>query len=389
MAECIKCRSALPAGAVYCPLCGKKQTAPTQNPKRRGNGTGSAYKRGKTWMCVYTKGYKIQNGRTMPIRFTKGGFHTKKEALEYLPTLKEKSEAPGAVTHRRPQKQPDTLDAMWDTFAHGHYKTLSKSKQSAYMIAYKKLKPLQNYRICDLTIDDLQRIVEKEAKTYYPAKDIKNLLSILFKLAMANKMTTVNIAPFIVLPPLTEKEQTPFTQNDLDVLWKDYAAGNVFTGYILLMCYTGMMPGELLKAKKSSINWEIQRIEGEGLKTDKRKATPIVIADYMVPVLESLCEYSVSEKLLCMNKDNFYKKYYFTLERLGIEKKVPYSCRHTTATDLALSGASLAIVKEVMRHSKLTSTQRYMHIDTAPQLDALNALAPDNNGGHIVPKTGQ
>ena len=33
------------------------------------------------------------------------------------------------------------------------------------------------------------------------------------------------------------------------MIWSAYDSGDIFSGYILLMIYTGMMPGELLKLK--------------------------------------------------------------------------------------------------------------------------------------------
>ena len=46
-----------------------------------------------------------------------------------------------------------------------------------------------------------------------------------------------------------------------------------------------MMPGELMQAEKNMTHWDTQEIIGCGLKAKKRKETPIVIADIVVPVL--------------------------------------------------------------------------------------------------------
>lgn len=68
-------------------------------------------------------------------------------------------------------------------------------------------------------------------------------------------------------------------------IWEDYGKGNLISKYILLMIYSGMMPGELMQAEKNMTHWDTQEIIGCGLKTKKRKETPIVIADIVVPVL--------------------------------------------------------------------------------------------------------
>jgi len=119
-----------------------------------------------------------------------------------------------------------------------------------------------------------------------------------------------------------------------------------------------------------------KNIVGEGIKTKKRKATPIVIPDIALPVISKIFELSKGDKLIHINKDKFYKEYYSCLERANAEKKPPYSCRHTTGTALGTSDIPIAITKELMRHAKLSSTQRYIHVDVDTMLEAANKARP-------------
>ena len=53
-------------------------------PKVRGNGQGTAYKRGRTWEVQVIVGYKDSNvpgGQRVPIKRRKGGFPSKAAAL--------------------------------------------------------------------------------------------------------------------------------------------------------------------------------------------------------------------------------------------------------------------------------------------------------------------
>lgn len=90
--QCIKCGVDLPDGAVFCHMCGRKQTPPApkrQRTKARGNGTGTAYKRGKTWTARIILGYYVGDyGKRHARTANRGGFATKKEALDYIPKLK-------------------------------------------------------------------------------------------------------------------------------------------------------------------------------------------------------------------------------------------------------------------------------------------------------------
>lgn len=366
--NCIKCNAILPENAVFCPTCGKKQAVSQRkrSTSSRPNGTGSVYRRGKTWMCALTLGHIIEADGTRKVKkATKGGFKTKKEALEYIPILQ-------SAPHR---KIPQLID-LWNTFRTSKkFEKLSDSRKEKYEIAWKKLEHIWFWRIDELTTFDLQNAVDSAASTYYTARDLKNLLSKLYQIAMPDEFVKTNLAEYIELPDLNAKEQQPFNKEEIASLWNDYAAGNWWTGYILLMIYTGMMPGELLSARKSHVDWDGKQIVGAGIKTEKRKATPIVLADFILPVLSDLCDHTSGDKLIRINKDNFYVVYYESLERAGCRKLTPYSCRHTTATTLALENIPPSVLQQIMRHSKFSTTEKYIHISIDPMLEAVNKLA--------------
>ena len=140
------------------------------------------------------------------------------------------------------------------------------------------------------------------------------------------------------------------------------------------MIYTGMMPGELFECKKNMVDLKTQTIIGAGKKTKKRKETPIVLASFLVPVVEQLLEYSKTDDLMPHYKTTFYDFYNRTLERLKVRPLPPYSCRHTTATALAKIENNPEIIKNVMRHTQIQTTQRYIHLDASPMIDAVTKL---------------
>lgn len=363
--KCCKCRKEIPDESKFCLKCGAKQNL-LQSRHTRGNGQGTAIKRGSTWTAIWTievypdtKERKIHQKRRW-----KGGFKTKTAALAYAANpIQEEKESPTLRTYYTGWEKSDMCD-------------LSRSKQTAFKIAWSKMNELAGKRMDELTINQIQSCVSRNAPTYYPAKDMKTLLSHLYRRAVAEGTARTNLAEFIRLPPLEEKELQPFTEIELHKLWTAYGTGDRMIGFVLLMIYTGMMPGELFKFKGDMVDWTAHEIRGCGLKTKKRKETPIVFPDLLEPVLRNLIETSKSHSdyVVGLNKYKFYSEYHASLQRAGVRDLPPYSCRHTTATALALGNIAPSVIQEVMRHTKFSTTQRYIHPDSASALAAVNAL---------------
>jgi integrase len=363
---CRKCKKEIPDESAFCLHCGAAQETKERTPKRRGNGQGSVYKRGKTWMAVVT-----YYGRGKRETATQGGFKTRTEAVAAASRLREELER-GIIK----KVNYETLRTLYIPWSESAMLKLSKSRQVAYKIAWNKIDDIADEVIGNITISDLQDILDEKAQTYYTARDIKTLLSHLYKRAVAQGDAKTNLSQFLVLPSLDEKEGVPFNADEIKIFWKHFEDGELFPCYILLMIYSGMMPGELIRAEKNMIDWNERTIFGCGIKTKERKRRPIVFPDFIIPVLQRICDTVSGDKLLYVCRDTFYDEFKSTLERYGCRILPPYSCRHTTGNSLAMSEENIpaATIKAVMRQRRFTTTQRYIHPDTANARDAVDKL---------------
>lgn len=365
--NCRKCKKEIPEGSAFCLFCGAKQQPAERKRRKRGNRQGTAIKRGKTWTARWTVATQNINGEIRQIRKTLGGFPTQTAALAYAANPTERKEKP---------KYTPTLETYYDTWEETALPKLSKSKQCAFKIAWKRWEALHNEPIFSLTINQLQACVDDQTETYYPARDMKTVISHLYQRAYAEGYVRANLAQFIELPPLDEKEQQPFTEEEIKKLWKAYDDGDRFLSYPLLMIYSGMMPGELMRCTADMIDVEKCEIIGCGMKTKKRKSTPLVFPDWIAPMVADMTANVTSQKgyIVGMNRDNFYDEYHAALQRAGVRDLPPYSCRHTTATALALAKTAPSLIQEIMRHTKFSTTQRYIHPDMTDAHEAVNVL---------------
>ena len=369
---CQKCKAENPVNAIFCNQCGKKlvQTQ-KRRTKSRGNGTGTAFKRGSTWTAQVVID-RVEVAKDKPLRKitrSKGGFKTRDEALRYCPILKNGPQKPVLAP---------ALSHYWETYCDGAFTALSTSKQYSYKTAWKKLEKAHNTRIDQLTVSGLQQLLTDSCKgMYYPMKDCKTLLIMLFQIAAAEGYVNEKIPGFIQLPKLEENERQPFSDTEQAALWKVYESGDIRAAIPLLMIYTGMMPGEVMNLRVDQIDIPNRQIIGAGMKTKVRKQTPVVIADAIVPLVEDLIDHALPNGYLWKRMPKLWRAdYYAALEAAKCRKLTPYSCRHTTATALAITeGIAPQTVKKVMRWSTSRMLDRYAHPDQEDALNAVNSIS--------------
>lgn len=331
-----------------------------QNKKSRGNGQGSVYKlpNGK-WRAAVVLGYDGQK----KICKTKSGFRTKKEALAHLPILKE----------TKPEiDQNIKFKNIYEEWSESHYQRISNGAKYGYIAAYKYCHPLYFKKFTELKTSDLQKVVDACEFQRRSKADIKSLFNNLYKYAIENDYCNKNYATFVKLPPKEKSKKDSFTKEERDKFWVDYNNGQVFTGYILIMIYTGMRYGEMTTIKKENVFLDKKYMIG-GIKTEAGIDREIPICDKILPIV-SLFYSTGKKKLLEMSEKVFYNNFYETLKRLKIRRLTPHACRHSAATALAELGIPPAIIKEILGHKEYSTTLGYTHISLSEKLKAVNKM---------------
>ena len=104
----------------------------------------------------------------------------------------------------------------------------------------------------------------------------------------------------------------------------------------------------------------------------------IVIADAIVPLVEDLISRARKNGYLWYLDPKVWRAdYYAALDAAKCRRLTPYSCRHTTATALAVSeNIAPQTVKKVMRWSTAKMLDRYAHPDQSDALAAVNTIRP-------------
>ena len=378
--DCRKCARVLPDDAIFCCYCGVKQEI-TRKHRKRANGTGTVFRYRGGWVVEYTEGWEVVDGDLRRKTRRKYGFKTSKDAEDALAEIRARIQA-GAEEEPKKKVLIKTVAQLWESYSASELPMRGKSTQDAYNVAWRKrIKGTIGDRpIDEISLDDLNAIVA--GCTYDPAKAVRDLMSILFQRAIVDRQTTVNPAPMMTLPLQQSEEVVPWNSSEISTLWKAWGNGERVAGYCLLMIYSGMMTGELLRCKEDMINWEDQQIIGCGLKTKKRKEMPIHFPHIIEPILRELCATKSGKRggegyILDVSERAFYERFAKMKTALDIRPEVrPYSSRHSTGTELTLMGVEPAIIIDIMRHKNYTTTlKHYTKIPSNVLVDALNAMA--------------
>lgn len=362
---CIKCKQVIPDHSLFCNLCGVKQTKPAHQPKQRGNGQGTVIKlpNGKYKAIVTVNCSPGEDGKLKLKRKCKT-FERKKDAVAYLPMLRMEP----------PKAKKITLLDLHKIWLDKKQPSLSKSKITHYKTAWERLKDLWYRDITNLTLEEMQTAVDAAPGTYYPKRDIKVLLSQLYKIGLKHEYVEKNRAEYVDLPDNPKSDKDAFTKVEREAIWKDYNDGNKFTSYILILIYTGMRIGELYQLQRENIHLDERYMIG-GIKSEAGIDRQIPIAEEIVPILE---ERLADAKFVNVRLEEFYEQYPAALARAQVRPLNPHCCRHTCATVLAETGVQPAIIKEILGHAKYETTLGYTHIPISAKIEAINKIVGNN-----------
>lgn len=139
---------------------------------------------------------------------------------------------------------------------------------------------------------------------------------------------------------------------------------------IFLLIDTGVRVNELLNIKVKNINFFNNTILLETTKTKMNRIVPFTNATSII-----LKEYLVNhhQEMLFTIKYSAVSSLFDRIKNiLGLTKFHPHMLRHTLASKLHKNGVSVIMIKEIMGHTNVTTTERYIHFDIEDLLSCYN-----------------
>lgn len=233
----------------------------------------------------------------------------------------------------------------------------------------------------------LQKILNELDLSKGTLRNLKSFWKQLFDFAVLNDFCEKEYVSFLKLPAEEKGKKTSdrnriFTADDLQKFWDNlYKEVDRFKvlDIILVHCYTGLRPNELLNIKNKDVNLENKFIDITKSKSNAgiRK---LPISDKIYDIIKK--RYNTDAEFLFtrydgakLTYDTYDYQFRELMKDLGIEYHTAHDCRHTFATLLSNAEIDKEIIIKLTGHSsyKITS-EKYIHKTLKNYRDAINKI---------------
>ena len=311
--------------------------------KSRGNGQGTAYRRGKTWEARVVIGWKLSGDppHNVPIYKTKGGFPTKRDAVQYIPTL---------LSAKATDHKPETLIRNVELWKEQYEPRIAAHSMKGYISALKHFSDLYYKRIDTITAVDIQGCFDRCDRNRRTKDVMRVAIGLVFKYALdANQIMKIPYSS-IYMGEDNRGHRAPLTEEELSRIEK---SGLPYSDYIVAMSYLGHRPTEFFNLKKQDyyIDGDIHYLVG-GIKTEAGIDRAVTIPPHVLPIIQRRLVEEGTDYLFPRYRQRkapgdtttiidqmptgFFSKYIWKpiMDELGIVGKVPYATRHTYANKM-------------------------------------------------------
>jgi len=245
------------------------------------------------------------------------------------------------------------------------------------------------YKDVEMFMTELQKKVSKGYRVYY------RTLKAAFNKAVDWNYIDKNYFVKIKLPKKNRLNPAFIDEAELQKIVK-YIKTDVVKDVTVFAFYTGMRLGEIANLKWKNIDWEkrIIIVGDEEFVTKGKRQRYVPICEEVFEILRRIMKGEVRDfsvvALPRNDKDNFIfgkpngaaftgdyfsKRFKKACKAADIDSAIHFhSLRHSFASNLAQKGVSLYVIKELLGHSSITTTEIYSHLNMDSLREAVGRL---------------
>ncbi len=139
---------------------------------------------------------------------------------------------------------------------------------------------------------------------------------------------------------------------------------------VMVALYTGMRYSNIVNMKKSNIKGNVYQLDGCETKSGKGQ---------LIYLHQDLMN-ELNKHMQAYNRDNIFitkrvkRSFKTALKKAGIENFRFHDLRRTFATFLLYNNTNIKTIQNILGHSSIMMTERYLANDSKKELDAINKL---------------
>ena len=245
---------------------------------------------------------------------------------------------------------------------------LGKANQSSLRSAYKHCARYYGVKYRNIRSYQMQDCIDNCGRSYSTQSAIKNLWGHLDQFAFELDIIDKMYSQLTTTPPVPETSRTPFTNQQIEALWK--IKDEPWVNTVLIYLYTGFRLTELLGMRTEQVNLNEHYFQG-GIKSASGKDRIVPIHPRIVPLVESLVKqkhtYLFTYEGKKFSRTNYYKCWDEVMEKIGADK-TPHEARHTFETNLDNAGGNRKCIDLLMGHKSKDVGNRIYNHKTLDQL---------------------
>lgn len=328
--------------------------------KRNPNGYGCVTKlkgnRARPWVVKVTLYDEEGHAKQTPVGYAE----TKEKALIML-----------AQYNNNPwdaDRETITLAILFQRWSKIKLPKLGKSSAAALRSAYKHCSKYYGMKYRTIRAYHMQDTIDNCGRTYSTQGAIKNLWGHLDRFAFECEIIDKMYSQLTTAPPAPDTNRIPFTDDEIQALWK--IKDRPWVDTVLIYLYSGFRLNELLTMKTNQINLKDKTFTG-GIKTKNGKDRIIPIHSRILPFVEKPVKqgneylFSLNGKKISLSQ--YYKFWNDIMKQISAEH-TPHEARHTFETNLDNAGGNKKCIDLLMGHKSKDVGNRIYNHKTLDQL---------------------
>lgn len=350
LTKCKECNADISDKAVFCPHCGcpSKIEAPTVRVRKHDklpNGFGRISRIAKCRLNPYRA--LTSKGKVV------GYYKTYNKAYEALLNF---NKMPYDVEQRM------TMDELFESWMKEKAKDISKGHVNQLRYAWQKAKDIHDMDAKSLRLKHISEIIESDDLSANHKRHLGTIFKQMMSYATSHDIVGKNYADGYQIPKYVSRElaearrgHISFTDDEMDILWKNLGIPGV--DLILIGCYTGWRPKELLNIKKENVDLKEGTMTG-GSKTESGKNRTIPVHSCIIKLVRE--RYGPKYQENSMSYHQYLSLFKNVIYELDLNPRhTPHDTRVQFVTMAKKSGMNDYAIKQIVGHKIMDVTERF------------------------------